>query len=196
MRKGWTISFLFLAMILSACGGTPSSVVGPSSAVVAKRVYVAPPAVADYKLFSDSADRFQITYPDSWLVVQTPDTTAKVIFVNPSPNGAKPDQAAAAVIVQDPVSNLETAANSADQELRAQGATNFTTQLQRTVDVNGLQGIERMASYELQGHRLTQRTVYLANQAHTYVLTLTTPNENVERYNVIFDHIISSFVAS
>ncbi len=189
-----SLPLLWVLLLLSACGAPDSS--AQSNVAAARRVYIAPPSVADYKLFSDQQDHFQITYPDSWLVVQTADLTAKVVFINPSPNGAKPDQAAASVILQDPAANLDTAANSAEQELIAQGAKNFKLLSQRPVDVNTVSGIERTVSYEVQGYPLTSRTVYLTNATHTYVLSLTTPSGNADRFNVVFDHIISSFVVS
>jgi hypothetical protein len=149
-----------------------------------------------YDQYIDENGRFQLWYPDTWLIAGPEGTADQVYFVNPS-LGNKASRVIVTVMVQGPTRDLVNVANAADDYIRQQeGVENFQQASQIGVEVNGLAGIERIVTYSLNSLPFSQRTLYLNDEAHTFVLNLTTPGENLEQYDSTFEEIVRSFTTA
>ncbi|MFN8440449.1 MAG: hypothetical protein U0175_06770 [Caldilineaceae bacterium] len=199
---GFGIGLLLLMWIVSSC----TSLAAPSASVSSVTVAtITPAAIYDaahinnapdtsgWKTYRDPEDRYELIFPDTWVVVpseQSPDT---VHFVNPlATTGA--EQAAVTVTVQQKAQTLSAVMEAATETIRQQnGVASFEDVSHGDVLVNGEVGYEQQIHYLLAEVPMAQWTVLIGHPHYTFALSLSTQQASVATYSPIFKQILSTF---
>ena len=175
----------FLALFLQAGLQYDISIPAHPLADPARRAFFTP--------YEDAAQRFVLRYPTAWFSPRADDDGGAAHFVNRATVDT-PGGTVVTVLEERRAADLAVAARTVFEAIRDQaGVSEAEVTSTDRVLVNGRAGYEMVFAYTLQGARLVQRTVLVDGARQTYVVNMTTVQDQVETMFPIFDALVGSF---
>ena len=150
-------------------------------------------AVGDYAAYSDPNGRFEIRYPDAWLVVANEEVSpGNVNFVDIKVES--PETWAYVNVAYAPIPNLADFVSAMQQSFAQQtGVENFRVREEQSTTINGLPAVEQTMRFEMGDIAVAQRTLYVQSDGAAFVLSLIVPEASFEAYQLTFESMAASF---
>ncbi len=149
--------------------------------------------VGDYAVYSDPNGRFEIRYPDAWLLVGNEDVSpGNVNFVDISVES--PEAWAYVNVAYAPVPNLADFVSAMQQSFARQpNIANFRVRGEQSTTINGLPAVEQTIRFDMDDIAVAQRTLYIQSTDLAFVLSLIVPEPSLDPYQLTFERMVASF---
>ena len=184
---------LIVVMTLGACGGAAAPAAVPMSDPATYNVTSVQPRT-DFIEYYDQEYPFVMTLPRDWFMGQLDMDIYGLVVA--STNEPSQERSAITVMVE-PASladGITPSIDGAEASLKAQsGVSGWRVELARPVTVNGIEGQERLYSYDIGGNKLKQRSFYLLEGQQVYAISLTSPQSLYAQHDTLFGDVIASF---
>ncbi|MCB0334829.1 MAG: hypothetical protein KDD62_00945 [Bdellovibrionales bacterium] len=146
-----------------------------------------------WRTYVDPGGRFQISYPNEWVLVQPEKEQNRVYFINLS-LGDDINSGGISVAILGQVSDLVRLAKKNERfTIETSNAVDLRSIITTTVNLDGHYGLGHLNSYMYQGHSIEQRAVYLTTTDHTFVITLIARAERLSQYMPIYEETVRTF---